>query len=69
MLAYAIRRIIAIIPLLLAVATVTFFLMHAVEGGPSTPISLYPRQPRRTSSGATASTSRSGSSTRLTSAT
>ena len=34
MLAYAIRRILSIIPLLLAVATVTFFLMHAVEGGP-----------------------------------
>ena len=34
MLAYAVRRILSIIPLLLAVATVTFFLMHAVEGGP-----------------------------------
>ncbi len=34
MLAYAIRRVILIIPLLLAVATVTFFLMHAVQGGP-----------------------------------
>ncbi len=34
MLAYALRRTVAIIPLLLAVATVTFFLMHAVEGGP-----------------------------------
>ncbi len=34
MLTYAIRRIIAIIPLVLAIATVTFFLMHAVQGGP-----------------------------------
>ena len=31
---YVIRRIIWMIPLLWAVATVTFFLMHAVEGGP-----------------------------------
>lgn len=34
MLIYTVRRIILIIPLLLAVATVTFFLMHAVQGGP-----------------------------------
>ncbi len=34
MLAYTIRRLVAIVPLLIAVATVTFFLMHAVEGGP-----------------------------------
>jgi oligopeptide transport system permease protein len=34
MLLYTIRRIVLIVPLLLAVATVTFFLMHAVEGGP-----------------------------------
>jgi oligopeptide transport system permease protein len=34
MLAYTIRRLLAMIPLLLAVATITFFLMHAVEGGP-----------------------------------
>jgi oligopeptide transport system permease protein len=34
MLAYAIRRVIAIIPLLFAIATITFFLMHSVEGGP-----------------------------------
>jgi oligopeptide transport system permease protein len=31
---YIIRRILWMIPLLWAVATVTFFLMHAVEGGP-----------------------------------
>jgi oligopeptide transport system permease protein len=31
---YTIRRIVLVIPLLLAVATVTFFLMHAMEGGP-----------------------------------
>jgi oligopeptide transport system permease protein len=31
---YAIRRILLIVPLLLAVATVTFFLMHVMEGGP-----------------------------------
>ncbi len=31
---YVIRRILWMIPLLWAVATVTFFLMHAVEGGP-----------------------------------
>ncbi|MCH8814335.1 MAG: ABC transporter permease [Chloroflexi bacterium] len=31
---YVIRRILWIIPVLWAVATVTFFLMHAVEGGP-----------------------------------
>jgi oligopeptide transport system permease protein len=31
---YVIRRILWLIPLLWAVATVTFFLMHAVEGGP-----------------------------------
>jgi oligopeptide transport system permease protein len=34
MVAYAIRRVILIFPLLFAVATVTFFLMHSVEGGP-----------------------------------
>jgi oligopeptide transport system permease protein len=34
MLAFTIRRIISIIPLLIAVATVTFFLMHTVQGGP-----------------------------------
>ncbi len=34
MLAYAIRRILAIIPLIFAIATITFFLMHSVEGGP-----------------------------------
>jgi oligopeptide transport system permease protein len=34
MLAYTIRRVLLIIPLILAVATVTFFLMHAVQGGP-----------------------------------
>ncbi len=34
MLAYAIRRVVAIIPLLFAIATITFFLMHSVEGGP-----------------------------------
>ena len=31
---YVIRRVLWMIPLLWAVATVTFFLMHAVEGGP-----------------------------------
>ncbi len=31
---YIIRRVLWMIPLLWAVATVTFFLMHAVEGGP-----------------------------------
>ena len=31
---YAIRRIIILVPLLWAVATMTFFLMHAVPGGP-----------------------------------
>lgn len=34
MIVYTVRRLVAIIPLLLAVATVTFFLMHTVEGGP-----------------------------------
>ncbi|MBA4179021.1 MAG: peptide ABC transporter permease [Anaerolinea sp.] len=34
MVAYTIRRILLMIPLLFAVATVTFFLMHSVEGGP-----------------------------------
>jgi oligopeptide transport system permease protein len=34
MLAYTIRRVLFIFPLLLAVATVTFFLMHSVKGGP-----------------------------------
>lgn len=34
MLIYAIRRIVLLFPLILAVATVTFFLMHSVEGGP-----------------------------------
>lgn len=34
MLAYTVRRVFLMIPLLLAVATVTFFLMHGVEGGP-----------------------------------
>jgi len=34
MLTYTLRRIVLIFPLLLAVATVTFFLMYAVQGGP-----------------------------------
>ncbi len=34
MLAFTIRRIVLIFPLLFAVATVTFFLMHGVKGGP-----------------------------------
>ncbi len=34
MLVYTVRRVASIIPLLIAVATVTFFLMHAVKGGP-----------------------------------
>ncbi len=34
MLVYTIRRVLAIIPLIWAVATVTFFLMHSVQGGP-----------------------------------
>lgn len=34
MLAYAIRRVLAIVPLIFAIATITFFLMHSVEGGP-----------------------------------
>lgn len=34
MLGYAIRRIALMIPLLLAVATFTFFMMHNVQGGP-----------------------------------
>jgi oligopeptide transport system permease protein len=36
MTAYAIRRILWLIPVLWAVATITFFLMHAVPGGPFT---------------------------------
>ena len=31
---YVVRRILWMIPVLLAVATITFFLMHAVKGGP-----------------------------------
>ncbi|MEO6397077.1 MAG: ABC transporter permease [Tepidiformaceae bacterium] len=34
MLAFAIRRVVLIFPLLFAVTTVTFFLMHGVKGGP-----------------------------------
>ena len=34
MIAYAIRRVVLMVPLLFAVATLTFFLMHSVEGGP-----------------------------------
>ena len=34
MVAYAIRRVVLMVPLLFAVATLTFFLMHSVEGGP-----------------------------------
>ena len=34
MIAYTIRRVLLMIPLLFAVATMTFFLMHSVEGGP-----------------------------------
>lgn len=34
MLRYTVRRIVLLIPLLFAVATITFFLMHSVEGGP-----------------------------------
>ena len=36
MAAYAIRRILWLVPVLWAVATITFFLMHAVPGGPFT---------------------------------
>jgi oligopeptide transport system permease protein len=36
MLAYTIRRIIILVPVLWAVATITFILMHAVPGGPLT---------------------------------
>jgi len=36
MAAYAIRRVFWLIPVLWAVATITFFLMHAVPGGPFT---------------------------------
>jgi oligopeptide transport system permease protein len=34
MLAYAIRRVVLMVPLLIAVATITFFMMHGVQGGP-----------------------------------
>src|SRR4051794_41072253 len=34
MLVYTVRRVATMIPLLLAVATITFFLMQAVQGGP-----------------------------------
>ncbi len=34
MLAYALRRIVGMIPLIFAIATVTFILMHSVKGGP-----------------------------------
>lgn len=34
MFAYATRRILAMVPLVVAIATITFLLMHAVEGGP-----------------------------------
>lgn len=34
MFAYTIRRVLMWIPLLFAIATITFFLMHAVKGGP-----------------------------------
>ena len=34
MLGYAIRRLVAMVPLIIAIATVTFFLMHSVQGGP-----------------------------------
>ncbi|MGE0597970.1 MAG: ABC transporter permease [Dehalococcoidia bacterium] len=34
MLRYTVRRVILLIPLLFAVATITFFLMHSVQGGP-----------------------------------
>jgi oligopeptide transport system permease protein len=34
MIGYAIRRLLGIIPLLFAVVTLTFFLMHGIDGGP-----------------------------------
>jgi len=34
MIGYAIRRLLGIIPLMLAVVTLTFFLMHGIQGGP-----------------------------------
>ena len=34
MTSYVLRRILVLAPLLWAIATVTFFLMHAVPGGP-----------------------------------
>ena len=34
MLVYTIRRVLGIIPLIIAIATITFFLMHSVKGGP-----------------------------------
>jgi oligopeptide transport system permease protein len=36
MMAYTIRRLLWVIPVLWAIATITFFLMHAVPGGPFT---------------------------------
>src|SRR5262245_4922258 len=36
MAAYALRRILILIPVLWAVATITFILMHAIPGGPLT---------------------------------
>jgi len=34
MLVYTFRRVLGIIPLILAIATITFFLMHSIQGGP-----------------------------------
>jgi oligopeptide transport system permease protein len=34
LLLYTVRRVVAIVPLVVAIATITFVLMHAVEGGP-----------------------------------
>ena len=63
MTAYIIRRVLWTIPVLWAIATITFFLMHAVPGGPfDRDKPLRPRS-ARTSNASTASTNRSSSST------
>src|SRR6476646_6766087 len=41
---YTIRRVLWVVPVLWAVATITFFLMHAVPGGPFTEDKTQPPQ-------------------------
>ena len=72
LLRYVVYRLLWLVPTLLAMALVTFLVMHATPGSPLDPSRRAPTRsrprPRRTSPRSTVSTSRSGSSSRSSSA-